>query len=179
MCVCLCVCIHIFSWNKLKTSVVFKDELNQRDFRQRILEHVYIVGKNLFVLLRWGAFLSLVWLTGAPKDWFYSKHVLKDFCFWESWLHGKKKLIRQYFVPQGAFCEISWQQLLNQLNTGSTRLHNQQWSCFYYNETAANKWDWIFNLPAGIFPSPLNFDYFYNNNYKTLCCCNASHLRSL
>lgn len=123
-------------------------------------------------------FLLWLWLSKAPKCWFYSKHVLKDFCFWESWLHGKK-LIRQYFEPQGPFCEISWQQLLNQLKTGSASLHNQQWSCFYYNETSANKRDWIFNLPAGIFSSPLNFDYFYNNNNKTLCYCNALHLRSL
>lgn len=67
-------------------------------------------------------FLLQTCLTKAPKCWFYFKHVLKDFCFWESWLH-EKKLIRQYLEPQGVFGEISWQQLLNQFKTGSTSLH--------------------------------------------------------
>lgn len=73
------------------TNVGFRDELNQEDFLvMNARTYLYFgEGKTSFSYVKVFFFLLWVWLTKAPKRWFYSKHVVKDFCFWKSWLMEK------------------------------------------------------------------------------------------
>lgn len=51
-----CIFQHTLSWNKLQTKVFFNVELNQEYFKQQILKYIFLAGKNLFLVLCWGAF---------------------------------------------------------------------------------------------------------------------------
>lgn len=105
MFVCAYICIYLPEANSMQRKGL---EMSfKRRFGHDTLICVYFFEekkKPLFSYVEQVFYCVL--LNRVPKCWFCTKHVLKDFCFWESWIH-EKKLIREYFEPQGALCEIS------------------------------------------------------------------------